>query len=78
MCFIMYLQEGSFLKSDPVEMRHILDEFHRVAITNPQVHFSLFHNDNEVYYLPIQSLKARIIGLFGKSMGEVDSRGRAN
>ncbi|MCB9310879.1 MAG: DNA mismatch repair endonuclease MutL [Lewinellaceae bacterium] len=59
-----------FLKSDPVEMRHILDEFHRVAIANPQVHFSLFHNDNEVYYLPIQSLKARIIGLFGKSMAE--------
>ncbi|MEZ4909723.1 MAG: DNA mismatch repair endonuclease MutL [Saprospiraceae bacterium] len=59
-----------FLKSDPVEMKHILEEFHRVSIANPSIHFSLFHNGNEVYHLPVQSLKARIIGIFGKNIAE--------
>ena len=36
----------NFLKSDAVEMRHIIDEFHRVALAHPQIAFSLFHNDN--------------------------------
>ena len=43
----------NFLKSNSVEMRHIIDEFQRVALANPEVAFSLFHNDQEIYNLPV-------------------------
>jgi DNA mismatch repair protein MutL len=54
-----------FLKSDHVEFRHILDEFHRIALAFPRVAFSLFHNGKQVYMLPAASLKQRIVSLFG-------------
>ncbi|MDX2305397.1 MAG: DNA mismatch repair endonuclease MutL [Microscillaceae bacterium] len=57
----------NFLKSNPVEMRHILDEFHRVALAHPQIEFSLFHNDLEVYHLMPGKLSQRIIAIFGKN-----------
>ncbi len=57
-----------FLKSDPVEMKHILDEFHRVSLANPDIFFSLDHNGNEVYHLPKGNLKQRIVGIFGKNI----------
>jgi DNA mismatch repair protein MutL len=57
-----------FLKSDPVEFRHIMDEFHRVALAHPDIFFSLFHNGNEIYHLPISGLKQRIINILGKNM----------
>ena len=56
----------NFLKSNEVEMRHITDEFFRVAMMNPEVGFSLINNDKEVYHLPKGNLKQRIVGLFGK------------
>lgn len=59
-----------FLKSDPVEMRHILDEFHRLALAFEQIQFKLFHNDQEVYNLSAGSLRNRIIGIFGKKVNE--------
>lgn len=59
-----------FLKSDPVEMKHILDEFHRVSLANPQIFFSLDHNGNEVYHLPKGNLKQRIVGIFGKNIND--------
>jgi DNA mismatch repair protein MutL len=59
-----------FLKSDPVELRHILDEFHRLALAFEQVHFKLYHNEQEVYNLPAASLRNRIIGIFGKKINE--------
>jgi len=59
-----------FLKSDPVELRHILDEFTRLAIVNPNIFFSLFHNDNELYHLPVSSLRHRLINIFGKLANE--------
>jgi DNA mismatch repair protein MutL len=55
----------NFLKSDPVEMRHILDEFQHLAIANPEVFFSLHHNDNEVFHLPASNLRQRVVGIFG-------------
>ncbi len=55
-----------FLKSDPVELRHILDEFHRVALANPEIAFNLHHNENETYRLNGGLLKQRIIGILGK------------
>ncbi|GAB3539709.1 DNA mismatch repair endonuclease MutL [Spirosoma fluminis] len=60
----------NFLKSNSVEMRHILDEFQRVALANPEVGFSLFHNDQEIYNLPAGKLSRRIIDMFGKSYRE--------
>jgi DNA mismatch repair protein MutL len=60
----------NFLKSNPVEMRHILDEFQRVALANPQVFFTLHHDGQEVYHLPAATLKQRIVHLFGNNYNE--------
>ena len=57
----------NFLKSNPVEMRHIVDEFQRVALSYPEVAFSLFQQDLEVFSLPSGKLSQRIISLFGKN-----------
>jgi len=59
-----------FLKSDPVEMRHILDEFHRLALAFENVQFKLFHNDQEIYNLQEVSLRSRILNIFGKKINE--------
>ncbi|MDR3696885.1 DNA mismatch repair endonuclease MutL [Mucilaginibacter sp.] len=60
----------NFLKSNPVEMRHIIDEFQRVALANPQVFFSMHHDGQEIYHLPQATLKQRIIHLFGNNYNE--------
>lgn len=59
-----------FLKSNPVEMKHILDEFHRISLAHPNVAFELFHNEIELYKLPASKLSKRIVDLFGKSYRE--------
>ena len=59
-----------FLKSDNVEMRHIIDEFQRVALAFPQLSFSLFHNSMELFNLPPGTLRKRIIKLFGNPYNE--------
>src|SRR5690606_33975518 len=60
----------NFLKSNPVETRHIIDEFQRAALSHPEISFSLFQNDMEVYNLPAGKLSQRIVGLFGKQYKE--------
>nr|WP_314677741.1 DNA mismatch repair endonuclease MutL [uncultured Capnocytophaga sp.] len=60
----------NFLKSDAVEMRHILDEFHRVVLAHPDLQFSLFHNDVEQFVLPATTLRKRIVQLFGQRLNE--------
>ena len=60
----------NFLKSDTVEMRHILDEFHRVVLAHPNLQFSLFHNDVEQFALPATTLRKRIVQLFGQRLNE--------
>ena len=40
-----------FLKSDNVEMRHIIEEFNRIALANPSCKLQLFHDDKEIFYL---------------------------
>lgn len=57
----------NFLKNDSVELRHIIDEFQRVAIPNPQVAFSLHHNGTEIFHLDKGTLKQRIMAIFGNS-----------
>jgi len=60
----------NFLKSNPVEIRHILDEFQRISLANPQIKFSFIQNDQETYFLPPDKLGKRIVDLFGKSYRE--------
>ncbi|MEY2761919.1 MAG: hypothetical protein RLZZ96_1819 [Bacteroidota bacterium] len=60
----------NFLKSNPVEMRHILDEFQRIALANPEIKFSLIQNEQETYSLPVEKLGKRIVDLFGKTYRE--------
>jgi DNA mismatch repair protein MutL len=57
----------NFLKTDSVELRHIIDEFQRVAIPNPEVAFSLHHNNSEIFNLTAGNLKQRLMGIFGNS-----------
>lgn len=57
----------NFLKTDSVELRHIIDEFQRVAIPNPQVAFTFHSNTTEVFHLEAGSLKQRLISIFGAS-----------
>lgn len=59
-----------FLKSDPVELKHILEEFTRIAIPNPEVFFSVYHNDNELYHFTSSNLRQRIANYFGKNANE--------
>lgn len=60
----------NFLKSDTVEMRHILDEFQRVAMAHPDLFFSLHHNDQEIFHLPPGNLRQRIVKIFGESLNK--------
>lgn len=55
----------NFLKSNAAEMRHIVDEFIRVAMAFPDVLFSLTSNGQQVFYLERGSLKQRIVQLLG-------------
>jgi DNA mismatch repair protein MutL len=55
----------NFLKSNPVEYRHVLDEFQRIAIANPDIFFSLHHDGREEYHLPGSNLRQRLVGVFG-------------
>ena len=57
----------NFLKSNPVEMRHINDEFIRVALANPDIAMSLTQNDMEVYHLDAGKLSKRIVQIYGKN-----------
>lgn len=57
----------NFLKSNPVETRHILDEFHRVALAHPEIAFVLTNNDSEVYRLGAGNLRKRIMELYSKN-----------
>jgi DNA mismatch repair protein MutL len=60
----------NFLKSDPVETRHIIEEFQRVAIAHPGIRLSLYNNEKEVFVLLPGNLKQRLIALLGKKYAE--------
>ena len=62
-----------FLKSDNVEFRHILEEFQRVALTRPDIAFTLTHNGRDIHVLKkAKSLKFRVTDLLGAQLvGEV-------
>ncbi len=60
----------NFLKSNGVETRHLIDEFQRIALANPQIEFEFYQNDLETYNLLAGKLSQRIVGLFGKNYKE--------
>ncbi len=60
----------NFLKSNQVETRHIVDEFQRVALVHPDIEFSMYHNENEVYRLNDTNLRQRIVAILGKKTNE--------
>ena len=60
----------NFLKSDFVELRHIMNVFHNIAISNHEIEFSFINNEEEVFYLKKESIKKRIISVFGEKIRE--------
>ena len=58
----------NFLKDDTIELRHIIDEFERVAMAHTDVGFKLISNTNEVYNLPPTNLLLRVAGLAGNTL----------
>jgi len=60
----------NFLKSDTVEYRHIIDEFQRVALAHPNIHFTFYHNGSEMYNLPISTLRQRVVNVFSGKTNE--------
>lgn len=59
-----------FLKSNQTELSSILTEFERIALVNPNVSFTLYHNDAELFNLPAIQLRQRIMGVFGKKINQ--------
>ena len=59
-----------FLKSNQTELNNIIQEFERIALVNTSVTFSLFSNGNRLMQLPAGSSLQRIVGIFGKKLGE--------
>lgn len=57
----------NFLKSNAAELRHIIDEFIRVALSFPHIFFSLSHNGQELFHLDTGTLKQRIVQVLGNS-----------
>ena len=59
-----------FLKSNQTELNNIIQDFERIALVNPSVAFTLSSNGNQLMQLPAGSSLQRIVGVFGKKLGE--------
>lgn len=57
----------NFLKSNASEMKHIVEEFIRVAMAFPEIHFSLVSNGQQVFHLDAGTLKQRIVQIIGSN-----------
>ena len=60
----------NFLKSDNVELKHIINEFHRTLIAHPEIKFIFHSNDSELFNLPKSNLRKRIVNIFGVKSNE--------
>lgn len=60
----------NFLKSNTVEQRHVIDEFHRVALAHPNISFALYNNGSETFNLPVTNYRQRIVNIFGTKTNE--------
>lgn len=59
-----------FLKSDKVENKHIIDEIHRIVLTNPEVSFKVVFDDEVKYQLFAENVHQRIANVFGKKLNQ--------
>lgn len=59
-----------FLKSDSVELKHVIDEFQRVALAHPEIAFDLLHNEHEIHRMPAGQERQRIVHVFGRKYEE--------
>jgi len=60
----------NFLKSDTVELRHITDEFHRVALAHPNIAFAFYHNGSDLFNVPQENYRQRVVHIFGIKTNE--------
>ena len=60
----------NFLKSDQVEMRHIMKEFTRIALANPKIKMQISHNNNELTHLISSNFRQRIVNIIGDKRNE--------
>ena len=60
----------NFLKSNNVELKKIIDEFHRLALSHPEIKFTFHHNKTEIFDLPSTKIKNRISSIFGNKINE--------
>ncbi|REE24503.1 DNA mismatch repair endonuclease MutL [Winogradskyella pacifica] len=60
----------NFLKSDTVELRHITDEFHRVALAHPNIAFAFYHNGSDLFNIPEENYRQRVVHIFGTKTNE--------
>jgi len=60
----------NFLKSDTVELRHIIDEFQRVVLAHPSINFSMYHNGSDLFNLLKGSFRQRVVNTFGGKTNE--------
>lgn len=60
----------NFLKSVSVELRHVIDEFHRVALAHPQIGFVFYNNGSQTTNLPVSNFRQRIVAVFGNKTNE--------
>ena len=60
----------NFLKSDIVEYKHVIDEFQRVALAHPKIHFTFYHNGSDMFNLPPSTLRQRIVNIFSGKTNE--------
>ena len=59
-----------FLKSNPAELKHIINEIQRIALANPDISISLHHNGSAVYELTGTNKRVRIVSIFGKPINQ--------
>lgn len=59
-----------FLKSNPAELKHIINEIQRIALANPEIGISLHHNGSAIYELAGSNKRVRIVSIFGKNINQ--------
>ncbi len=60
----------NFLGKNTTEYRKLLDEFLRIALVHPEIELSFHHDENEIYSLPKQGLRQRIVQIYGKAYNQ--------
>ena len=59
-----------FLKSNPAELKHIINEIQRIALANSDISISLYHNGSAIYELNGSNKRVRIVSIFGKNINQ--------